>query len=58
MPHHLYDLLPMDVVDFNVQKYTCMAVDVIRDVCARGKLPVVVGGTNYYIEGLLFDKEY
>ena len=31
-----------------------MAIEKIREVMKRGKMPIVVGGTNYYIESLLF----
>ena len=27
----------------------------IKQIHTRGKLPVIVGGTNYYIESLLWD---
>ncbi len=26
------------------------------EILSRGKLPIIVGGTNYYIEGLMFEK--
>lgn len=29
----------------------------MEDIRARGKVPVVVGGTNYYLETLLYDVE-
>jgi tRNA A37 N6-isopentenylltransferase MiaA len=28
----------------------------IADIHSRGKLPIICGGTNYYIEALLFKK--
>ena len=27
----------------------------INDIKARGKVPVVIGGTNYYLETLLYN---
>lgn len=54
--HHLYDIVEPDVQDFNVNKYVELAVEKIGEITASGKLPVVVGGTNYYIEGLLYEK--
>jgi len=33
-----------------------MALEVIDDIQSRGKVPIICGGTNYYIEGLLFKK--
>ena len=53
--HHLYSELEMtSTVDFNVQKYQKMAQKTIEEVMSRGHIPIVVGGTNYYIESLLF----
>jgi tRNA dimethylallyltransferase len=51
----LYGVLDQGVRDFNVTKYRELALATIKDVHARGKTPVVCGGTNYYIESLLFE---
>ena len=54
--HHLYDIADLkDVTDFNVTKYQSLALECINDIHSRGKIPIVVGGTNYYIEALLFE---
>lgn len=57
-PHHLYDCVPMrdsPLSDcFNVQKYRDMALAKIAEVQARGNVPIICGGTNYYTEALLF----
>jgi len=58
VPHHVYDVVPMTQTDFNVNKYLALATAAIGDICSRGKLPIVVGGTNYYIEGLLFENSH
>lgn len=50
--HHLMDFLP-DTESFSVAEYQRMAGEVIADIHARGKLPVVVGGTGLYIDTLL-----
>ena len=55
-PHHVYDVVEMHRKDFNVNKYLDLAIPKIDEILSRGKLPIVVGGTNYYIEGLLFEK--
>jgi tRNA dimethylallyltransferase len=54
VPHHLYDVVDMNTKDFNVNKYLSLAIPAIADIHSRHKFPIVVGGTNYYIEGLLF----
>ena len=56
VPHHMYDVVEMEVRDFNVNKYLDRALASIDEILSRGKLPIVVGGTNYYIEGLLFER--
>ena len=56
VPHHVYDVVDMDQKDFNVNKYLELAIPKVDEILSSGKLPIVVGGTNYYIEGLLFDK--
>ena len=41
-----------------MNKYLALAIPTIAEIHSRGKLPIVVGGTNYYIEGLLFEKSH
>lgn len=52
-PHHLLDVAlpgqPYSVVDFRDA-----ALPVVEDLLGAGKMPIVVGGTNYYIESLLW----
>ena len=52
VPHHLIDVLDPDE-DCNVADFTSMAMEAIRDVCGRGKIPVAVGGTNLYVRILV-----
>ncbi len=52
VPHHMIDFLePWE--DFSVAEYVKTASDVIRDIHARGKLPVLAGGTGLYINSLI-----
>lgn len=52
VPHHLMSfLLPQQV--FTVRDFHAMAIDIISDIAARGRLPIVVGGTSYYVQSLL-----
>ena len=52
-PHHLLDFVdPLE--DFNVSQFQCLALDAITKLHERGKLPIVVGGTHYYIESVLW----
>lgn len=52
VPHHLLDVVDPDQ-EFNAALYRSLAVPVIRDVLARGKVCFVVGGTGLYIKTLL-----
>ncbi|CAH2014439.1 unnamed protein product [Acanthoscelides obtectus] len=52
-PHHLIDILDPHET-FTVTQYRNKALNVIQDILDRNKLPIVVGGTNYYIEALLW----
>lgn len=51
VPHHLFDRLePGESCD--AQKYRDLAAPVIADILARGRLPIVVGGSGLYIKAL------
>ena len=52
VPHHLLDLTdPKDV--YNAADFKRDATKVIEDILARGKLPIICGGTFFYIDALL-----
>src|SRR5947209_5556935 len=52
IPHHLLDCVNADV-QFTAGEYARMAHSVIQDIKARGKLPVLAGGTGFYLRALL-----
>ena len=52
VPHHLLDVIEADQ-EFNAGEYARIAHPVIDDVIARGKLPILVGGTFFYLRALL-----
>ncbi|MEI6702655.1 MAG: tRNA (adenosine(37)-N6)-dimethylallyltransferase MiaA [Deltaproteobacteria bacterium] len=52
VPHHLIDIVDPDRL-FSAADFADVADDVIRDIRARGKRPIVVGGTGLYIRALL-----
>ena len=50
--HHLIDVVePTD--NFSCEDYVRLASAAIDDICARGKLPIVCGGTGLYLDALL-----
>lgn len=57
IPHHLIDYVEPDE-DYSVQRFQKEAREKIEEICSRGKLPVVVGGTGLYIKALLYDYEF
>lgn len=51
VPHHLFDALdPLDAIDAG--RYADMAHRVIADIRARGRLPIVCGGTFLWVLAL------
>ncbi|KAK8765141.1 hypothetical protein V5799_032252 [Amblyomma americanum] len=52
-PHHLLDFLD-PLLNFTVADFQSRALGVINNLLNRQKLPIIVGGTNYYIESLLW----
>ncbi len=52
VPHHLIDFLPPEQ-RYSVARYVEDAKAAIADITARGRLPVLVGGTGLYVDTLL-----
>ena len=52
VPHHLMQFLAPDAL-FSVAEYVDLAGKCIREINARGKLPVLTGGTGLYVSSLL-----
>lgn len=51
VPHHLFDILePADV--FNAGDYAARARRVIIEISSRGRLPLLAGGTGFYLRSL------
>lgn len=53
IPHHLLDILNPDE-SFDASKFKELATQAILEIHQRGKLPIIVGGTGLYLEGLLY----
>jgi tRNA dimethylallyltransferase len=52
IPHHLIDIVDPDQL-FTAGEYARLAREAIADITARGKLPIVAGGTGFYLRALL-----
>ena len=57
IPHHLIDVADPSE-DFSIARYVRLGREVIRDLDTRGKVPLVVGGTGFYIQALLKDLDF
>ncbi|OTB06202.1 hypothetical protein M426DRAFT_55772 [Hypoxylon sp. CI-4A] len=55
VPHHLLATIDPHEPTWTVDIFAREANRLIREIRSRGKLPIVVGGTHYYIHALLFD---
>ena len=55
--HYLVDVVNPDEV-FNVTKYKEMAEAAIEDIIAKGKTPIIVGGTGLYVSTLINGIEF
>ena len=53
IPHHLINLLTPDQ-QYNVSDFVNAADKACEEIAARGNLPVVVGGTGFYIRNFLY----
>ncbi len=57
IPHYLIDVLdPKE--DFNVVRFKQMAMQALDEIYQKNKIPIVVGGTGFYIQALLYDIDF
>lgn len=57
IPHHLIDILEPDEA-FNVAIFKEMARKAVEEIWNKGHIPIVVGGTGFYIQALLYDIDF
>ena len=57
VPHHLIDVLEPDE-DFHVVKFQELAKKAMQEIWNRGRIPIVTGGTGFYIQALLYDIDF
>lgn len=56
VPIWLYDVVSVGE-SFSVSLYRKLAIPVIEDIYARGKMPIIVGGTGLYIRSIISPPE-
>ncbi|KAI6251243.1 tRNA dimethylallyltransferase [Erysiphe necator] len=54
IPHHLLGNVQLDEEPWRIGVFQREAKNIMRQIRARGRVPIVVGGTHYYIQSLLF----
>ncbi|KAJ6440062.1 tRNA isopentenyltransferase [Purpureocillium lavendulum] len=54
VPHHLLGHIGPDEAPWDVEDFKREATRVMAEIRARGNLPILVGGTQYYVDPLLF----
>lgn len=55
--HYLIDeLLPEE--EFNIVQFQSMAKAALEEIYANGQIPIIAGGTGFYIQALLYDIDF
>ena len=57
VPHHMLDVAD-PAEDYSVARYVRDADACVQDILARGRLPIVVGGTGLYIDNLIAGRDF
>lgn len=57
IPHHLVDILKPEE-PFDVFRFQQLAKQAAEDIWARKKIPIVAGGTGFYIQALIYDIDF
>ena len=55
--HYLVDVLEPDE-EFHVVRFQQMAKEAMEEIYAKGKVPIIVGGTGFYIQAILNDIDF
>ena len=57
IPHHLIDILEPEET-FHVARFQEEAKKALEEIYARKKIPIIAGGTGFYIQALLYDIDF
>lgn len=57
VPHYLIDEFEPDE-EYNVMLFQQKAKAYMKEIWAKGKIPILVGGTGFYINALLYDNDF
>lgn len=57
IPHYLIDVVNPEE-EFHIVRFQQMAKHALHKIYDKGKIPIVVGGTGFYIQALLYDIDF
>lgn len=57
IPHHLIDILEPEE-EFHVARFKALADRAMHEIWERNHIPIVTGGTGFYIQALLYDIDF
>ncbi|MBQ5484315.1 MAG: tRNA (adenosine(37)-N6)-dimethylallyltransferase MiaA, partial [Lachnospiraceae bacterium] len=57
IPHYGIDIMDASE-DYDVTRFVSMAKEAVEEICADGRIPMIVGGTGFYIQALLYDIDF
>ena len=57
IPHYLIDVLEPEE-EFNIVRFQEMAKEAMKEIYAKGQIPIIAGGTGFYIQSLLYDIDF
>ena len=55
IPHYMIDVVA-PTESFSASDYERLALPILEDMIARGKVPIIVGGTSFYLDALLYKR--
>lgn len=55
--HHLIDILEPDE-EFHVVRFQQLAKQAMEEIYKRGRIPILVGGTGFYIQAVIYDIDF
>lgn len=57
IPHHLIDVVSPEE-NFSVSDFEHIALNAVEDILSRGKVPVLCGGTGFYMNAILYKSSF
>ncbi len=57
IPHHLIDVVSPKQ-SFSVSDYEGLALPIVEELLAKGKTPIICGGTGFYIQSILYKSQF